>query len=235
MKRVRFRTAVLERSRALRFKPSVGGMLAVLSLAATAGHPGVEPALAQGGNTITVSSSAELAAALSPENTGRRIVVQAGSYTVNEPLKVPDGTVLEGEGVMLFDDAGLPGGFAAGTRTTLTMASNTSGSILTLGNGVTVRGLEVVDLPGRSGNAIAVVSRNAGDRVSATIAETEIVSPNRHLSDAQGPTGCGVVALTANPPPNLADDPPPHEGAAITALMVRSLISPAPGNEVRAV
>ena len=229
MKRVRFRTPVLVGNIAARFGPSVGGAFAGLLIAMTAGHPAIEPALSANGTTIIVSSSAELVAALTPENAGRRILVRAGAYAIDQPLFVPAGAVLEGEGVMLFDAAGLPVGFAAGTRTTLTMVSNTSGNILTLGNGVTVRALDIVDLPGRSGNAIAVVSDGPGDRVSATIAETEIVNPNNHASpQQQGPTGCGVVVFTANP--SFASDPPPHEGAAMSALIVRSLIhSPATG------
>lgn len=207
----------------------VVGSFTLLVIAMTAGHPAIEAALAARGNTIIVSSSAELVAALTPENAGRRILVRAGAYTIDGPMTVPDGAVLEGEGVMLFDDAGLPVGFAPGTRTTLTMASNTPGNILTLGNGVTVRALDIVDLPGRSGNAIAVVSDGPGDRVSATIAETEIVNPNNHASPQQlGPTGCGVIVITVNP--NFGSDPPPHEGAAMSALIVRSLIhAPATG------
>lgn len=229
MKRVRFRTPVLVGSIAARCGPSVGGAFAGLLLAMTAGQPAIEPELSANGNAIIVSSSAELVAALTPENAGRRILVRAGAYAIDGPMTVPDGAVLEGEGVMLFDDGGLPVGFAAGTRTTLTMASNTSGNILTLRNGATVRGLEIADLPGRSGNAIAVVSDGPGDRVSATIAETEIVNPNNHASpQQQGPTGCGVVVFTANP--SFGSDPPPHDGAAMSALIVRSLIhSPATG------
>lgn len=175
--------------------------------------------------TIVVSTPAELVAALSPENAGRRILVRAGTYAVDAPLTVPDGATLEGEGVMLFDGAGLPTGFAAGTRTTLNMTGNIPGNFLTLGDGVTVHGLEIADLFGRAGNVVGVVSRDANDRVSATIAETEIVNPNPLGAGPAGPTGYGLFVLTQN----LATDPP-HEGASITARMVRSLIrSPAGG------
>src|SRR5688572_27065269 len=54
------------------------------------------------GNTIVVSSAAELVAALVPENAGRRIRVRFGTYDVSQPLLVPDGATLEGEGVMLM-------------------------------------------------------------------------------------------------------------------------------------
>jgi hypothetical protein len=176
---------------------------------------------------IVVGSSAELVAALSPENAGRRIRVSAGTYAVTQPLNVPDGITLEGEGVMLFD-GGLPTGFAAGTRTALVMTANVPGNVLTLGNDVTVRRLAIEDLAGRLGNAIGVVSRDAGDNISATISETEILNPNAHAQGPTGPTGCGLAVFTHNP--NAGMDPPPHEGAAITVRLSRSLInSPSAG------
>ncbi|CAN5327724.1 hypothetical protein BH23GEM2_BH23GEM2_20530 [soil metagenome] len=170
---------------------------------------------------IVVGSAAELVAALSPANAGRRIHVRTGSYAVTQPLTVPDGVTLEGEGVMLFD-GGLPTGFAAGTRTALTMTANVPGNVLTLGNGVTVRRLAIEDLAGRSGNAVGVVSRDAGDDVSATISETEILNPTAHGQAPAGPTGCGLVVITHNP--NGGMDPPPHEGAAVKVRVSRSLI-----------
>ena len=182
-----------------------------------------------GQGTIVVSNSSELVAALAPESAGRRILVRAGAYAVGEPLTVPDGATLEGEGVMLFDAAGLPVGFAGGTRTTLSMTANTPGAMLTLGDGATLRGLEIADLPGRVGaNVVAVVSRDAGDRLSATIVECEIVNPNPEGVTPEGPIGNGLLVLTRNL--NLGAPPLPHEGAVITARMVRSLIrSPADG------
>ena len=179
-------------------------------------------------NPIIVSSSAELVAALVPANAGHRVRVRFGTYNVSQPLFVPDGATLEGEGVMLLDGSGLPTGFAAGTRTTLTMTANTAGDVLTVGDGATVRRIAIEDLAGRVGNAIAVVSRDAGDRVSATIAEVEIGNPNAHGVAPSGPTGCGVTALSRNP--NLGSDPPAHSGAVVTATITRSLIrSPATG------
>ena len=185
-------------------------------------------AAADGGQTIVVDDAAELVAAMSPEHAGRRILVRAGSYLVSQTLVVPDGATLEGEGVMLLDETGLPAGFAAGTRTSIAMTANVPGDVLTLGDGVTVRRLALEDLPGRSGNAIGIVSRHDRDRVSATIVETEIVNPNPHGVAPQGPTGCGLAVLTLNP--NLGADPLPHVGASITARVTRTLIrSPAMG------
>ena len=178
--------------------------------------------------TIVVQDASELEAAMSPEHAGRRIFVRAGSYAVSRPLVVPDGATLEGEGVMRLDDAGLPTGFAAGTGTTLRMTGRAPGDVLTLGDGASVRRLAIEDLPGRAGNAIGVVSRRTGDRVAATIAETEIVNPNGHAVSPLGPTGCGVAVLTLNP--NLGGDPPPHAGATVGLRVTRTLIhSPAIG------
>jgi hypothetical protein len=179
-------------------------------------------------NAIVVGTSDELVAALSPENVGRRIRVRSGTYDVSQPLFVPDGATLDGDGVMLFDGSGLPTGFVAGTRTTLMMTSNTAGNVLTLGNGASVRGIAIEDRVGRLGNAIGVVSRDAGDWISATIDEVEIHNPNAHSVAPSGPTGCGVAVLTQNP--NLGSDPPAHAGAELSATIRRSLIrSPSTG------
>ena len=173
-------------------------------------------------NAIVVSNSAELIAALAPENAGRRIRVLAGNYSITQPLTVPDGVTLEGEGIMLFDGEGLPTGFATGTGTTLTMTANTPGNVLTLGDHVTVRRIALVDIAGRAGNVIGVVSRAPGDRIFATVEEVEIFNPNTHLVLPSGATGCGLYVVTLNP--NLGSDPPPHAGAAITTRMTRSVI-----------
>jgi len=173
-------------------------------------------------NTIVVSTSSELTAALVPDNAGRHVHVLAGAYVLTQPLSVPDQMTIQGDGVMLFDDARLPTGFADGTRTTLTMTTNTPGDLLKLGNGASIRGLAIEDYLGRSGNVIGVVSRSVGDEVSAAIDETEIVNPNGHGIVPSGPIGCAVAVLTLNP--NGGADPSPHAGAAIATRISRSLI-----------
>jgi hypothetical protein len=174
------------------------------------------------GETIVVSNAAELVTALSPPSAGKRILLRAGTYALNAPLTVPDGVTLEGEGEMRFDGAGLPQGFGAGAHTTLTMSTNAPGNMLTLGDRVTIRRLEIADLIGRPGNVVAVVSRRVGDRVSASIAESEIVNPNPLGVGPDGPTGYGLLVLTSNA--NLGGDPAPHQGATLKAGMVRSVI-----------
>jgi hypothetical protein len=179
-------------------------------------------------NAIVVTNSVELVAALAPANSGRKILVRSGSYTVTQPLFVPDGATLQGEGTMLFDASGLPTGFAVGTRTTITMTANVAGDVLTLGNSSSVSGIAFEDLPGRTGNVIGVNSRDAGDTLSVTITEVEITNPNVHGIVLSGPTACGVSAVTLNP--NLGGNPPPHAGASISVKMTHSLIhSPSTG------
>lgn len=176
---------------------------------------------------ITVSSSAELVAALVPANAGKRIRLIAGTYPVSQPLTVPDGATLEGEGVMQFD-GGLPSGFAAGSRTAIVMTASVPGDLLTLGHDATVRRLALEDIAARPGNVVGIVSRAAGDRVSATIAEVDIMNPGPHTIVMTGPAGCGVAAVNRNP--NLGAEPAPHTGAAIDLRMTGSVVrSPATG------
>lgn len=209
-------------------RPATAFFLAMLAVAACSdAAPPTQPPrtgsdIASVGATIVVTSSAELVAALSPANAGRHILVRAGTYDITAPMSVPDSATLEGEGVMRFDGAGLPTGFDAGAGTTLRMTVNAPGNVLTLGDGAAIRGLAIADLPGRLGNVVAVVSRAAGDRVSATIQESEIVNPNAIGAAPDGPAGYGLIVLTRNP--NLGAAPLPHEGAVLAARMERSLI-----------
>jgi hypothetical protein len=186
------------------------------------------PALRFVGNTAIIASSGELAAALVPANAGRRIRIRAGTYDVVQPLTVPDGMTLEGEGVMRFAADGHPTGFSSGPRTTLRMRANVGGDVLTLGSGVTIRNVEIVDLAGRSGNVVAVASRRPGDSVSATIIESVMVNPNPLTVGAGGALGRGLHITTRNP--NMGADPPPDEAAVVAVRVLRSVIrSPAGG------
>lgn len=179
-------------------------------------------------DTAEISTAVELAAALDPAHAGRRIRLRAGVYDIDQPLTLPDGMTLEGAGVMRFDSDGRPTGFSDDTRTTLRMTANVGGEVLTLGDGATVRNMEIVDLAGRSGNVVAVVSRGVRDSVSATIIESVIVNPNPLTIGAGGALGRGLFVVTLNP--NMAADPPPHEGTVLVVRMVRSVIhSPSGG------
>jgi hypothetical protein len=186
------------------------------------------PVLRFVGNTAVIGNSGELAAALVPANAGRRIRIRAGTYDVVQPLTVPDGMTLEGEGVMRFAPDGHPTGFSSGPRTTLRMRANVGGDVLTLGSGVTVRNVEIVDLAGRSGNVVAVASRRPGDSVSVTIIESVIVNPNPLTVGAGGALGRGLHITTRNP--NMGADPPPDEAAVVAVRLLQSVIrSPAGG------
>jgi hypothetical protein len=180
------------------------------------------PVLEWIGDTAEIGSAAELSAALDPANAGRRIRLRPGVYDIDQPLTLPDRMTLEGAGVMAFDSAGRPTGFSDDTRTTLRMTADVGGDVLTLGDSATIRNIEIVDLAGRSGNVVAVVSRRARDRISATIIESVIANPNPLTIGAGGPLGRGLLVITRNP--NLGSDPPPHEGAALSVTMTRSMI-----------
>ncbi|MBA3338497.1 MAG: serine/threonine protein kinase, partial [Geodermatophilaceae bacterium] len=199
----------------------------------TAGSPAVtagqrDPAIRFVGNTAVIGSSAELVASLVPANAGRRIRLRAGTYDLVQPLTVPDGITLEGEGVMRYAPDGHPAGFSNSPRTTLRMTANVGGDVLTLGDGVTIRNIEIVDLAGRSGNVVAVASRRPGDRVQASIIESVIMNPSPLTIGAVGALGRGLYVTTRNL--NLGANPPPDEGAVITVRLLRSVIrSPAGG------
>jgi hypothetical protein len=177
---------------------------------------------------IVVTTAAELQSALSPVNAGARILVQAGVYDVSQALTVPDGAALVGEGVMIFDQAGLPTGFDPSGRTLLKATAALAGDILTLGDGATVRGLAIEDVVGRvTGGAVAVLSRAPGDFISARIEECEVITPSRVV----GTTGRGLVVMTRNP-----DLEPPDEGAVLRVQMTRSIVrSPGAANGIFAI
>jgi hypothetical protein len=179
-------------------------------------------------NTAVISTTAELVSALAPSNAGRRIHLRSGTYEIDRPLIVPDGMSVEGESVMKFAADGHAIGFADTPPTTLRMTGNVGGDMLTLGNNVTLRNVEIVDVNGRSGNVVAVNSRHPGDTVSATIIESVIVNPNPLGIGAAGPLGRGLTVISRNA--NLGAAPPPDEKALLAVRVLRSVIrSPAGG------
>ena len=197
----------------MRFVTMATSIIAVLGV-----HPGRLAAWPQE-RDIVVTTAVELQSALSPANAGARILVRAGVYDVSQALTVPDGAALVGEGVMSFDESARPTGFEPAERTLLRATAAVVGNVLTLGDGATVRGLVIEDVVGRlvPGSGVAVVSRAAGDFISARIEECEIINPN--------PPGAsrGLVIMTLNP-----DLESPHEGAVLRVQMTRSIVrSPA--------
>jgi hypothetical protein len=182
---------------------------------------------------IVVTTAAELQSALSPVNVGARILVRAGVYDVTQALTVPDRATLVGEGVMTFDGSGRPTGFEPTGRTLLRATAALVGDVLTLGDGATVRGLVIEDVVGQLvvGNPVAVVSRAAGDFVSARIEECEIINPNPPVVRGRDPSGRGLLVISRNP-----DLEPPHEGAVLQVQMTQSIVrSPGAGSGVFAI
>jgi hypothetical protein len=173
-------------------------------------------------NSATISTSAELMAALAPANAGRRLHVRAGNYDIDRPLFIPDGMTLEGEGVMTFAREGYAIGFRDASHTTLRMTANVAGDLLTAGNGVTLKNLEIVDLEGRSGNGIAVPSRRPGDSISVIISDVVVVNPNQMVITPSGTIGRGLIVITRNA--NGKADPPPDDGSVLTVKLLRSVI-----------
>jgi hypothetical protein len=173
---------------------------------------------------IVVTTAAELQAALSAANAGTRILVQAGVYDVSQPLTVPDGAALVGEGVMLFDQSGLPTGFDPMGRTLLRATAALVGDILTLGDGASIEGLAIQAVSGQgTAGAVAVLSRAPGDVISVRIEECEMITP--------GASTRGLVVLTRN-----LDLEPPHEGAVLRVQMARSIVrSPGGANGIFAI
>jgi hypothetical protein len=184
---------------------------------------------------IVVTTTTELEAALTPANAGRRILVRAGEYEIGQALTVPDDATLVGEGEMIFDELGLPTGFASDGRTVLRSTPTLVGDVLTLGDGSTLRALVIEDAPGRTGgNVVVVYSRAAGDFISALLAEVEIINPNPAGIVPAGPTGSALAVITRNP--NLGQDPPAHEGSVLRVEMRRSIVrSPTRGTGVFAI
>src|SRR5262245_59584821 len=171
---------------------------------------------------IVVTTAAELQAALSPANAGARILVRAGAYDVSQALTVPDRATLVGEGVMSFDESGLPTGFEPSGRTLVRATAGLVGNFLTLGDGTTVTGLAIETVAG-PGHAVAVVSRAPGDFVSARIEECEIINPNLPAGG-----GRGLAVMTLKPDPE-----PAHDGAVLQVQMTRSIVrSPRAANGV---
>jgi hypothetical protein len=201
-------------------------LLAVAALGWGAYGPGRGPRFS--GGIAVIGSSADLIAALVPANAGRRVRLRPGTYDIERPLTVPDGMTIEGAGVMRFDGDGLPAGFDDATRTTIRMTTAAAGDMLSLGNGVTLRGLEIADLAGRTGNVVSVFSRHPHDSVSVTLEETVILNPNLFSIGASGPLGRALFIVTRNP--NLGADPLPDSASAIAVRMVRSMVrAPAGG------
>lgn len=188
--------------------------------AAYAGEPASVPAR-------TVRNTAELLTALDDVHAPATVRLLAGDYPVLQPLLVPDGVVIEGAGTMATRD-GRAEGFADGPTSVIRAAASFEGDLVTLGNGSALRGLLILDqmpdrgAPLRLGNAVAVVSRSAQDRMSARIEHCEVVTGGSSGVSPRGPVGHAVVVLTRSPALGTAGDP--HSGASVALQVEDSVV-----------
>jgi hypothetical protein len=186
---------------------------------------------ADSSRSIVVTTAAELVAALSA-GPDQAIFVQQGTYLLNHAIQVPDNTALIGDGTMLYDDSGLPTGFAPESRTVIAALPGVTGNFMTLGNGASLQGLVIQDVvrPAiEGGGVVAVWSRQPNDSVSAQVGECEIINLNPVGSPPLGVSGRGLVAMTLNPRP--VNGAPMHEQSYVSVQMTRSIIrSPVGGS-----
>ena len=183
--------------------------------------------------TIVVTNTAELMAALSG-GAGETIFLQPGTYQLSQAIQVPDNTALIGEGTMLYDNSGLPTGFAPEGLTVIAAISGVSGHFVTLGDGASLRGFVIQDVVRPAitgGGVVAVTSRHPGDSVSAQVRECEIINPNPLGNALDGPSGRGLSASTRNP--HFSTGAVPHEQSRVSVHLTQSIIrSPAGGGGV---
>lgn len=180
------------------------------------------------GDTALVTTSEQFTALLHPAFANRHVRLAPGVYAIAAPQRVPDGMTIDGGGRMRLDTAGMPAGLDGPPHATIRMTSSIEGDLFTLGNDVVLRGIEIVDVSGRSGNVLSLLSRQAADTLRATVRDVVIVNPNQALISPAGPTGRALLVATLNP--KMGNAPAPHDGASVEVLMERSLIrSPSGG------
>ena len=95
------------------------------------------------GDSLTVRNAAELYAALTGATPGQSIHALGGIYELDRPLVVPDGVALAGDGEMRVDATGTPQGWGS-VVTTLRVSEPFVANVVTLGDGASLRGLQIV-------------------------------------------------------------------------------------------
>jgi hypothetical protein len=154
--------------------------------------------------TIEVTNSDELAAAVVPANAGMTIHVQSSCAPciVKNTLVVPDGASIVGDGVMTGEGRDMA--FVEGTYPTLQADPSLTGNMLVLDDGNALSGFRLQDVQAqnsdgtfspRRGNVIAVYARQAGDSISVNLTDMDIGQPNIQQVTPQGPLGTGVIFL----------------------------------------
>lgn len=186
-------------------------------------------------SVIEVKNTTELGNALAAATPGTTVHLATAIYQLTQPLTVPDGVALVGDGYMQGDHWMNPAkGLTAGTFPTIRAQTGWVGDILSLGDGAELRGLMVEDVAGRIGNLVAVVSRAPADRISAKLTSCELVNPNPSgvvppspRGKSPGPSGRGLAIITRNPVE--ANPLVPHEGAMLS-VQIEHCVFRSPGN-----
>jgi len=191
-----------------------------------------------GSRFIVVRSATELVAALSTDTGKRTIFVRPGTYQLGHAIRVPDHTRLIGDGMMMYDDSGLPMGFVSEGTTVIAATPGVTGDFVTLGDGASLRGLVIQDVvrPALTGGSPVVVSSTGpGESVSAQVVECEIINPNPVTGPGlTGPVGRGLMAITRSP--STFGGPVPHEQSLVSVHLTHSIIrSPGGGDGIFAI
>jgi hypothetical protein len=176
--------------------------------------------------SVMVSTTADLLPALKAAAAGTTVLLQPGEYEISRTLVIPDGVTLLGSGAMKLDAQGrLPTGFDPWTRTVVKSAPGLEGDVLVLGNRSAVRGLAIEDAAGASSNNIVVVhSRHAGDVVTATLEDCEILSRNTEGGARRGVIIGSVVAATAAPTSRAGADSSTKLGESVALRMSHCIV-----------
>jgi hypothetical protein len=191
---------------------------------------------AYAGTTFVVSTVEELKSAMASADPGSKVLVRSGTYLVAETLHVPDGITLVGESRMRYVD-GRPVGLDPATASWIKATTAFAGEVLSLGDEVVVRRLGVESAAGVApnyGNVIGARSRKAGDWVSVTIAESQLVNPNPAGVSFGAPIGRSLFFISQDP--EQGNPPTPHVGSTIEARIRDCFVqAPAAGSAVLAI
>lgn len=189
---------------------------------------------------IEVGTTAELVAAMNPQNAGKVIRIQPGTYCPSAPLILPEGSRVVGSGKMDYE-SGLPSGFSEGTAPHIIPADGgqqcpaeqgqfAGTSVITLTDGSSLQGVKIsIDLTVGytfAANTV-VIHAKGGQTVRTSITECDIEARSGPFSIVPPgiPAGRAVQLMTGDGPPNndLPGDP------KIRAVIARSVIR---GNNV---
>ncbi len=184
---------------------------------------------------LLVSTTAELVAAMNPQNAGRTIRIKPGTYCPNAPLTLPEGSRVIGAGKMEYDD-GLPSEFREGTVSHIIPADGgkqcpveqgffAGNSVISLTDGSSLQGVKIsIDLTVGytfAANTVVIHARG-GQTIQTLISECDIQARSGPFVIVPPgiPAGRAIQLMTGDGPPNhdLPGDP------KIRAVISRSII-----------